>query len=129
MAESICQIPYKGEVYELNPRDITVVALRQAKAWYGPEYGRYISFVNLFLNGDADAVAVAIWICLKKKGINREPQNIDFSPFDIFEAIQKANEDRAAAEQAADAENPDAAAQPDPTPSSEDEATPAGTLT
>ncbi len=95
MADSdlLCKIPYKGDVYELHPRDITVGRLRQMKQWYGREYGSYVSFVNMFLQGDADAVACALWLVLSKRGGNvPSPQNIDFAPFEIYKAINEANE-------------------------------------
>ena len=95
--DTICEIPYKGEEYELHPRDITVVKLRQSQAWYGKDYGKYATLMSLFFQGDADAVAVILWIVLAKSGVNRPPQNIDFSPYDIYEAITKANEEKEAA--------------------------------
>lgn len=93
-SDNLCIIPFQGVDYALHPRDITVSRLRGFKQQYGREYGSYTSFVTLFLQGDADAVACAISIVLAKEGIKRNPNMIDFSPFEIFESIRKANEIR-----------------------------------
>lgn len=100
MADDLCIIPYQDAEYPLSPRDITVSALRYFKGRYGPEYGAYRPFLNLFLQGDADAIACAIHIVLKKNGINRPPEAIDFAPYDVFEAINRANELKAEREAA-----------------------------
>lgn len=94
MADNICTIPYQGVDYPFHPRDITISRLREMKQKYGPEYGAYASFVNLFLTGDADAIACAISMVLRKAGTKRPPEAIDYSPVEIFEAIAEANEQR-----------------------------------
>lgn len=105
-ADLFCKIPYKNGItgetreYSFGARDITVGRLRQMKAWYGPEYGAYLTFVQLFLQGDADAIACALWICLSKDGVNKEPKYIDFEPYDIFQAIQAQNKVNAELEEA-----------------------------
>jgi hypothetical protein len=106
MADKLCTIPYQGHDYELHPRDITVGKLRMFKDKYGKEYGSYISFVNLFLQGDADAVACALHIVLAKEGKNKPPEFIEYSPFDIYEAIQKANEEPNDEDEEADGVDP-----------------------
>jgi len=125
--DNLCVIPFQGKDYALHPRDITVSKLRVFKQKYGPDYGVYTSFVTLFLQGDADAVACAISIVLAKDGIKRDPNMIDFAPYEIFEAIRRANEDKeeAEAERLANGEDEPEA---DPTPAG-DEAIPGGTLT
>lgn len=128
MAENICVIPFKDKKYPFNPRDITVNRLRQFKQQYGDDYGRYATFVNLFLAGDADAIACAISIVLKKVDkVDRPPDAIDFSPYDIFEAIREANEAKAAEDMASEDEDDQ---EPGPTDTGDHaEAIDAGTLT
>jgi hypothetical protein len=122
MADNICVIPFQGVDYPFHPRDITISQLRLMKQKYGPEYGAYASFVNLFLNGDADAIACAISMVLKKAGIKRPPEAIDYSPVEIFEAIAAANEQRAETEAEGEPEE-------DPTVASDDAKTNDGDLT
>lgn len=119
MADVICRIPYQDAEYPFHPRDVTVGRLREYKQRYGPEYGQYSSFIQLFLAGDADAIACAISLVLRKAGINRPPDAIDYSPSDIFEAIAKANEEREKVEAEGDVKA-------DPTADSEPETTIAG---
>ncbi len=127
MNDNLCVIPFQGKDYALHPRDITVSKLRQFKQKYGPEYGIYTSFVTLFLQGDADAVACAISIVLAKDGIKRDPNMIEFSPYEIFEAIRKANDEKGEAEEERIARGEEEPEQ-DPTPAG-NEVTPGGTLT
>ncbi|MBV9805213.1 MAG: hypothetical protein JO130_18590 [Solirubrobacterales bacterium] len=81
------RITYEGEKYTLARTDITVGVLRQMKSWFGPAYGKYLSFVQLLIEGDADAWACAIWIVLRASGRNiRTPQNLDFAVSEVMAA-------------------------------------------
>lgn len=130
MDDNLCVIPFQGKDYALHPRDITVSKLREFKQKYGAAYGTYTNFVTLFLQGDADAVACAVSIVLAKEGIKRDPNMIEFSPYDIFEALRKANEAREEEERARIAAGEDEEEEnPTPSDSDESESTHDGTLT
>ena len=119
ISDVICVIPYRngatGEVteHEFSPRDITVTKLRSFRQLYGKEYGTYMGFVSLFFQGDADAIACVLSLVLEKAGVKKPPSAIEFSPFEIFQAIQRQNEAKAEAE--AEAEEADDEAEVDPT--------------
>lgn len=108
--DAICVIPYKGKEYLLSSRDLTLSRLRVLKNQFGYEYGAYKPFFRLFFDGDADAIAGAIWIVLSK---NEPPAKvppfdaIDFSPYDMFKAINDANDMRAAQEKTEDPDSTD----------------------
>jgi hypothetical protein len=84
-----------GNEYELDPSDLTVSRLRQMKHWFGKEYGAYLPFVQLLLQGDADAVACTMWIVRTKAGESNvpEPRFMDFSVADFFVAPEGDDED------------------------------------
>lgn len=97
----ICVIPYKGKQYTLSSRDLTLARLRVLKQQFGYEYGAYKPFFRLFFDGDADAITGALWIVMSKDPpVGGVPpfDAIDFSPYDIFKAINEANDMRAAEE-------------------------------
>lgn len=133
MADNICVIPFKGRDYPFNPRDVTLNKLRSFKSQFGDEYGRYASFINLFLSGDADAIACVLSIVIEKvDGKKRPPDAIDFAPYDLFEAIRKANDARVEGDvedEDEDDESDDPFEQPVSTGDAEPETIPAGTLT
>lgn len=101
----ICVIPYKGKQYTLSSRDLTLARLRVLKQQFGYEYGAYKPFFRLFFDGDADAITGALWIVMSKDPpVGGVPpfDAIDFSPYDIFKAINEANDMRAAQEKSED---------------------------
>jgi hypothetical protein len=79
------RIKYEDEDYLLARTDLTVGVLRQMKQWFGPAYGKYLSYVQLLIEGDADAWACAIWIVLRAAGKkSKTPQNLDFSVSEVM---------------------------------------------
>lgn len=113
--ETICVIPYKDREYPFHPRDITVSRLITWGGKYGKEYGAYASFTGLFFQGDARAVTCVVSMLLKiHDNEDRPPEMIEFSPYDIYKAINDANEEKEKRQRdaAVDGDNP-----PPPPPS------------
>jgi hypothetical protein len=86
MSDHLLRFRYEDQDYEIEARDITVARLRAGKSWFGKEYGAYLPFINLLMQFDADAIAMAIWIGKTKAGQScPEPRQIDFSPSDLID--------------------------------------------
>jgi hypothetical protein len=91
----ICTIPFNGKDYPFNPRDIDVAHLITWGTKYGRDYGAYATFTGLFFQGDARAVSCILSLLLEKQdGVKRPPEAINFSPYDIYKAINEANEEK-----------------------------------
>ena len=74
-----------GHEYTLARSDIRVGVLRQFKQWFGPQYGKFLTFVQLLMEGDADAWCCALWLCQKNAGEKpKSPQFMDFSVGDVM---------------------------------------------
>lgn len=79
-SDLFAEIEYEGERYTVYQSDFTARRLRQAKMWFGSDYGKYLLLHLNFRQGDADAVAFVIWVALDKEGkAKRDPRNLDFS--------------------------------------------------
>lgn len=90
-----------GPEYELKRSELTMGVLRQFKAWYGPPYGKFLTFTQLLLEGDAEAWGCAIWLCQRNAGEKpRNPQNMDYAIGDLMFSV---------AEEEAEAEGEDTA--------------------
>lgn len=53
---------------------LTLGVLRQIKAWYGNELGRYTNFIAAFSELDPEAILCALWICRKAAGEENVPE-------------------------------------------------------
>lgn len=74
-----------GPEYELQRSDLTMGVLRQFKQWFGPQYGKFLTFTQLLLEGDAEAWACAIWLVQRNAGEKpRNPQYMDFAIGDLM---------------------------------------------
>src|SRR5581483_8410853 len=96
MADLRWRINYKDRDYEFNAhRDLTLVRLRQCKHWFGPDYGKFLPFISLLGQGDADAWACAIWIARRKAGDKNipEPANMDFPVGEIMADMVAVDDD------------------------------------
>lgn len=123
MADLRWSLTYKGKDYEFDAtQDLTVSVLRTIKQQYGAELGRWANFILAMGQGDPDAWATAVWVCLRKNGVTPLPalDQIDFAVGEMMsESTVLTGNDEAAA---------------DPTPQPEPEpvpipASPAETLT
>lgn len=69
------KLQFDGKEYEFNAhRDLTIVRLRQMKAWFGLELGRWSPFILALGQGDPDAVACVVWIVRTKAGEKNVPE-------------------------------------------------------
>lgn len=74
-----------GKKYAVNQSDFTMGRMRHAKQWFGAEYGEYLTLLQKFMRGDADAVAFVVWIAMKVAGENPvEPRYMDYAVGDII---------------------------------------------
>lgn len=80
-----------GRAYELQRSDITVSALRQFKAKFGAQYGKFLTFTQLLLEGDADAWCCALWLVQKNNG--EKPKPMEFMDFPVGDVMLSAAED------------------------------------
>lgn len=81
----LAQFSVDGKEYTLSQTDFTMSRMRHAKGWFGPEYGEYLTVLQKFMRGDADAVALAVWIAMKKEGEHPpEPNRMDYAIGDII---------------------------------------------
>lgn len=79
-SDLFAELEYEGERYTVYQSDFTARRLRQAKMWFGPDYGKYLLLHLNFRQGDADAVAFVIWVALDKEGkARKDPRNLDFA--------------------------------------------------
>ena len=93
-----------GREYELQRSEITVSALRQFKQWFGAAYGKFLTFTQLLLEGDADAWCCALWLVQKNNGEKpKDPRFMDFPVGDVMlSAAEDDGEDEESAEDEAD---------------------------
>ena len=81
-----------GEEYTLARSDITVNALRQFKQKFGPKYGKFLVFVQLLMEGDADAWCCAIWLCKKNAG-EKPLKPMELMDFAVGDVMLSGNDD------------------------------------
>ena len=81
-----------GKEYTLARSDITVGALRQFKAQFGPPYGKFLVFVQLLMEGDADAWCAAVWLCKKNAG-EKPLKPMHLLDFAVGDVMLSGNED------------------------------------
>jgi len=109
-----------GSEYTLHRDEITVGVLRGWKQKFGPQYGKFMTFTQLLLEGDADAWCCAVHLVQKNAGENPKPP--EFMDFAVGEVMLGAAEDEEA--------GPDPEREPDPTPAApQGEPTDDGTTT
>lgn len=109
-----------GKEYELKRSDLTMGVLRQFKQWFGTPYGKFLTFTQLLLEGDAEAWACAIWLCQRNAGEKpRDPQYMDFAIGDLM--FSAAEEEAEAAKRESEDEGEEGEGDPLP------EASPSGT--
>lgn len=83
--DNLWQIRHGDTEYDLLPADLTVGRLRQMKQWFGSDYGKYLTFIQLVAQGDADACCCALWIVQTKAGEKpKEPRFMDFAISEFF---------------------------------------------
>ncbi len=88
-ARVVWKLAFAGNQYEFDPqRQLTLGRLRQIKQWYGPDLGRYLSFLRAFSELDPDAVACAIWICRRDAGEENVAEPNRMEDFSIGEALE-----------------------------------------
>jgi len=105
--------------YQLDlEKELTVGRLRQIKAWFGPELGRYGSFFTAFSQLDPEAVLCAVWIARTAAGDKNVPVPNDMEDFAISDVFLGVVDE---------APEPEKEAHPTPTP--EATSTPASTGT
>lgn len=84
-SNQLAQFKVDDKEYSLDQTDFTMSRMRQAKGWFGPEYGEYLTVLQKFMRGDTDAVALAVWIAMKKEGEHPpEPHRMDYAISDII---------------------------------------------
>lgn len=84
------RVKFKDDTFEFDPQShLTARRLRQIKKIYGPDYGRYNNLVVLLAQGDVDAWASVIWICLDNAGLPK-PATPDMLDFPIGELMTEA---------------------------------------
>jgi hypothetical protein len=97
MADLCWRVPYDGKEYEFNAhQDLTVGRLRQIKAWFGNELGRWSPFILALGEGDPDAAACVVWICRTKAGEKNVPEPrfmTDFAVGSFLQAMEVDSED------------------------------------
>ena len=122
----LIRLKVDGTTYALSADDITIGRLRQFKGWFGKDYGAYLPFIQMLVQGDADAVACAIWLARENAGVkpNKAPQFIDIPVSDIYKQDEEEEEDEADAEEVPPTE-PESEKTPDsePTPPPSEPAT------
>ena len=98
-----------GRSYELQRSDITVRHLRMFKSKFGAPYGKFLTFTQLLLEGDADAWCCAMWLVQTNAGEKPKPMEVmDFPVGDVMLSAAE-EDDEGEDDEAADAEA-------DPTP-------------
>ena len=112
----------EGPEYTLHRDEITVSVLRQWKQQFGAQYGKFMTFTQLLLEGDADAWCCALWLVQKNAG--EKPKAPQFMDFPVGEVMLGASEDED--EDGASTEDEQEAP---PTPESPSSPTPDGTTT
>lgn len=60
---------YEDQPYTLTRRDLSSQALIQFRQEWGPDYGKFLTFWNLLLQGDAIAWVCATWLVEKNAGV------------------------------------------------------------
>lgn len=102
-----------GEEYTLARSDITVNALREFKKHFGPAYGKFLVFVQLLMEGDADAWCAAVWLCKKNAG-EKPLKPMELMDFAVGDVMLSGNDEDEDAEEAVK----------DPTPPTSEESPP-----
>jgi len=70
-------VQWEDESYSFDPdTDITVQRLRVLKAAFGPDYGKYITLMQLGAQGDADALVGLLWVMRIVNGKTGDPKNM-----------------------------------------------------
>ncbi len=69
--------------YPFSFEDLTVGRLRQVKAWFGPELGRYNSFIVALHQLDPDAALAAVWIARTVAGESNVPEPNQMEDFPL----------------------------------------------
>lgn len=81
---------YDGKTYAFDPKtQLTVGVLRQIKSWFGPELGRYVTFMAAFAEMDPEAVSCALWVASKAAGDTDVPEPNAMEDFAIGELIER----------------------------------------
>lgn len=62
--------------YTLDRSELTTGVLRTFKQEFGPQYGKFLPFVQLLMEGDADAWSCAIWLAQRNAGEKPKPLRI-----------------------------------------------------
>lgn len=100
-------LPDTGKQYTLARSDIKVSDLRTFKQKFGPQYGKFLTFVQLLMEGDADAWCCALWLVQRNAG--EKPKPPEFMDFAVGDVMLGSAED--------EDEDPEESEQPDPTTS------------
>lgn len=104
--------------YPFNYKDLTVGRLRKIKEWYGPDMGRYLSFVGNLRLLDPDAAACAVWVARTVAGEANVPEPHQMPDFALAGFIEVPEEDSEA--------KADPPTEPSETPSSTETPTSSG---
>lgn len=83
--------------YTFEPQKLlTLSALRQIKAWFGPDLGRYLAFIQQFAQGDPDAAVCALWLARKAAGEPEVPEPLrmpDFAMGEFYAGFEPGDEE------------------------------------
>ncbi len=60
--------------YNFSFEDLTVERLRKIKEWYGPELGRYMTFIGSLRLLDPEAAVCAVWVARTAAGESNVPE-------------------------------------------------------
>lgn len=83
---------YEDQPYTLTRRDLSSQALIQFRQEWGPDYGKFLTFWNLLLQGDAIAWVCATWLVEKNAGV-KPLKPMKFRDVNVAELLLEADPD------------------------------------